>query len=306
MENSKRGESKPPNIIVVGILAAFGGFLVGAIVFMTLLQEDGMLNPAPTATVTFTSTNTSTPTATPTSTPTDTYTPTKTATPRPTATNTPTLTPTATSTATITHQTILSGIQTLGQLITVRQDIAFVDIPVRDPAPLGCAYTAQHVAKGVIEAGIDLAAIDKDSIQQNSNGPLILKVPAPTLTSCRIEYFRQYDQRGGGTASCFGNNWSAMSDIGRHLAMEQFVDEALLRVERDSDEEADKSSILHKAERQARIVLESFVRDVTGRQVEIDFIGAPEETLIPPSCKIEPPSNWVRRDDGGGWRRIAG
>ena len=186
---------------------------------------------------------------------------------------------------------ILSSIQASGQLITVRHELALVDLEVRDPAPLGCTYTAQHVAKGVIEAGIDLTAIGEDSILYDFFGyPEKVTAPAPAISSCRIEYFRQYDRHGGGTAKCFGNNWDAMSDIGRHLAMEQFVQEALER------------GILGQAQQKAEIVLASRIRYMIGGQVEIMFKEAPEQAIIPSSCKIKPPPNWERHDDGS-WKR---
>lgn len=186
---------------------------------------------------------------------------------------------------------LLSSILELGQLITIRQEFAAVDLEVRDPAPLGCTYTAQHVAKGVVEAGIDLTAIDEASIQRNFFGyPEKVNVPSPAISSCRIEYFRQYDKQGGGTAKCFGNNWDAMSEIGRHLAMELFVREAL---ERD---------ILEITKEQVSLVLDSSIRDLIGGQVQIVFEDPLEHPIIPQSCKIKPPVNWKPREDGS-WRR---
>ena len=186
---------------------------------------------------------------------------------------------------------ILSSILELGQLITIRQEFATVDLEVRDPAPLGCTYTAQHVAKGVVEAGVDLTAIDEASIRRNFFGyPEKVKVPSPTISSCRIEYFRQYDKQGGGTAKCYGNNWDAMSDIGRHLAMELFVREALER------------EILEIAEEQVSLVLGSSIRSLIGGHAQIEFDDSPEVPIIPPSCKIEPPANWEPREDGS-WGR---
>ena len=253
--------------------------------------------PTDTPTTTPTDTPTATPTDTPTTTPTDTPTATPTDTPTTTPTDTPTATPTntPTSTATITPippRIILSGIQTLGKLITIEKEIAIVDIQVRDPAPLGCAYTAQHLARGVIEVGIDLTAFDEDSIHRNFVGlPVKITAPSPVISSCRIEFFRQYDKQGGGTASCFANNWDAMSDIGRHLAMKEFL------------VEAQTEEIMERAQNQAALVLRSFISDLIGSRVEIEFEDAPEEPIIPQSCEIDPPANWEIRDDQSGWRR---
>ncbi len=170
-------------------------------------------------------------------------------------------------------------------------DLAHADVSVRNPESRACAYSAKHVAKGVIEAGIELSAIDEDNIQYHFIGNYYtLRVPAPALSSCRIEYFRQYEQRGGGTAFCFANNWQEMSDIGRHLSMKAFVQDAL------------ENGILEKAERQATIVLGDLVRELTGSNVHIEYEEAPEEAIIPSSCKLDPPSGW-EKDSEEGWKR---
>ena len=201
--------------------------------------------------------------------------------------------PTALPTSTpISPRTILSGIQDLDELITIRIDVALIELEVRDPAPLGCTYSAQHVARGVVEAGIDLAAIDEASIEKNMLGyPTKVTLPAPELSSCRIEYFRQYDRQGGGNAKCFGNNWEAMSEIGRHLAMEQ-----ILRHARDRD-------ILAKSGRQAVNVVGGFISNLTGGNVQIESEEPSQKPVIPPSCHIDPPDDWALREDGEGWRR---
>ncbi len=192
----------------------------------------------------------------------------------------------------VSPRTILSGIQALDELVTIRIDVALVELEVRDPAPLGCTYTAQHVAKGVVEAGIDLAAIGETSIEKNFLGyPTKVTVPSPKLTSCRIEYFRQYDQQGGGSAKCFGDNWEAMSEIGRHLAMEQFVIHAMDR------------NILERAGRRAIYEVGGFVSNLTGGNVHIESEDPPEVPAIPSSCSVDLPDNWVQRADGSGWRR---
>lgn len=252
------------------------------------------LTDTPTPTVTDTATATPTATLTNTPTATATITPTLTNTPTSTATLTPTPTDTATPTVTpISPRTIMSGIRSLGRLITVEQQFAIVDIVVRDPAPLGCAYTAQHIAKGVIEAGIDLFAMDEGNVQRNLFGyPEKVIAPYPAISSCRIEYFSQYNRRGGGTASCFANNWDAMSDIGRHLAMEQLV------------KEASDSDILERAEWQTTLVLNNFLSELIGRRIEIEYQDAPAEMIIPPSCRVDPPANWVPHDQNKvNWKR---
>ncbi len=254
--------------------------------------------PTDTATVTATSTNTPTSTAKPSNTATFTPYPTYTAlpshTPLPTHTALPTYTPFPTATSTLTPippHTILSGIRAQAKLITMQMELALVDLKVRNPASRACAYTAKHVAEGVFEAGIDLSAIDENSVDYHLFGnSYTLRMPAPVLSSCRIEFFRQYDKLGGGTAVCFHNNWSAMSDIGRHLSMEALVQEALER------------RILEKAQQQATYVLGDLVRELTGRNVHIEYAEAPDEPLIPSSCRLDLPPGW-EQDSEGGWKR---
>ena len=130
-------------------------------------------------------------------------------------------------------------------------------------------------------------------------------MPSPALTSCYIEEIEQYDRQGGGTASCFGNNWEAMKDIGKHLAMERLREEALGQLPRDAESESPRESILARAERQAAIVLRSFISDLTGQQVDIEFMDPPENPEHPRACTVAPPPNWERHqpDNDRDWRR---
>ena len=247
----------------------------------------------PTYTQPPTATSSNTPTDAPTFTPFPTYTALPSHTPLPTHTDMPTYTPFPTATPTMTPispRTILSGIRAQAKLITFQMELAVVEMKVINPASRACAYSAKHVAEGVIEAGINLSAIDENSIDYRLFGnSYTLRMPAPVLSSCRIEFFRQYDKRGGGTAVCFHNNWSAMSDIGRHLSMDALVQEALER------------RILEKAQQQATYVLGDLVRELTGRSVHVKFEKMPEVPLIPSSCQLSPPADWDK-DDEGGWK----
>ena len=179
-------------------------FAIGAFVGANLLQFGGPLWPAPTATPSYTptltptltlnsantltptATHTSSPTATPTSTPTTTPTNTPTATPTNTATNTPTATPTSTPTPI----PVLQHIQAMGQLVVISAELARGDIHVAisDGA---CSHGANHVAQGVIEAGIEFSVIDEDDIEGDFfSASYTIQLPPPELTSCRMEYIR--------------------------------------------------------------------------------------------------------------------
>ena len=255
-----------------------------------------------TATATFTQTLTATPSNTPTHTATPSTTPTPTVTPSATPTNTPTATPTNTPTHTSTPTStptntpippsrLLIGIQEVGQLITIKKEIADVGLEVRYRGHINCEYSAKHAAVGVIEAGVDLEAINEDSIKYDvGNNAYLILVPAPAISSCRIEEIDQYLQQGGGTATCFANEWMDMEDIARHLAMDRFV------------KEAQGDNTLERAGKQAEFVLGNLIRELTGSRVHIEYAKAPDEPSLPESCEHDLPLGW-RQDDEGKWIR---
>lgn len=189
-----------------------------------------------------------------------------------------------------TTRTIVNSIQPLGQLVTLSVEVAHANVNVIASTPI-CGYEANFVSQSVIEAGVDIADIDEESIDyKKEDDRFTIEAPAPAITSCRNEYFDQYAKSGGGTATCFDDFWDDMSIIGRRLSMNRFVEDAL------------KSGILKRAENQATIVLGNFISAVTGSQVHIEYEEAPEEAIIPPSCRLDLPSGWVE-DGEGGWTR---
>jgi len=156
---------------------------------------------------------------------------------------------------------------------------------------LNCEYSAKHAAVGVIEAGVDLEAIDEDSIMHDdSNDTYTIVVPAPAISSCRIEEIDQYIQEGGGTATCFANEWMDMEEIARHLAMKRFTQEVL------------EDETLDRAGKQAEFFLGNLIRELTSSRVHVVFAKAPDEPIIPESCQPKLPLGW-RQDDEGRWIR---
>ena len=148
--------------------------------------------------------------------------------------------------------------------------MAQIGLAVRYPGNIACEYSATHASVGVIEAGINLEAINEDSISYDFfSDTYTIIVPAPAIASCRIEEFDQYIQQGGGTATCFANEWMDMEDIARHLSMKRFVREAL-----DDD-------ILERAGDQATFVLGNLIRELTGRRVHVKYAEAPERAHHP-------------------------
>lgn len=170
--------------------------------------------------------------------------------------------------------------------------MAQVGLEVRYRANIACEYAAKHAAAGVIEAGIDLEAINEDNIDHSFlRNAYTIVVPEPSIASCRIEYIDQYIQEGGGTATCFANEWMDMEDIARGLFIEQFLNEALLEDE-----------ILKNAGDQARLVLGNLIRELTGSRVNIEYVETPNQSVIPDSCRPELPPGW-NIDDEGKWRK---
>jgi len=175
-------------------------------------------------------------------------------------------------------------------LVTLSVEVAHANVNVKTSTSL-CGYEANYVSQSVIEAGIDISDIDEDSIDlDEENDTVTVSAPAPAITSCRNEYFDQYAKSGGGTATCFDDFWDDMSIIGRRVSMDRFVQDAL------------ESGILKRAENQATIVLGNFISAVTGSKVHIKYDDAPDEPLIPSSCRLDLPPGW-EEDAGGGWKQ---
>ena len=88
--------------------------------------------------------------------------------------------------------TIVNSIQGMGQLVTVTSEVAKTDLKIeikRGPLNLG-GYSANHIAVGAIEAGINFDEIDEDSIRREGD-TYTLTLPASVITSCRIEHIDQ-------------------------------------------------------------------------------------------------------------------
>ena len=265
--------------------------------------------PLPSSTETHTATATAavTLTFTPTDTPSNTPTNTTTATPTYTSTSTPTYTATSTHTATMTYTPthtstptmtpipparILEGIKESGQLITVKAERALVGLEVRYPANIACEYSAKHAVVGVIEAGIDLETIGADDIRCDDFlcTSYTITLPQPEISSCRLDFIDQYTQLGGGTATCFANEWMDMEDIARHLAMKRFVPET------------QEDELLRRSGDRAALVLRNFVRELTGSRVHIQFAESLDTPIIPDSCNPQLPQGW-EKDREGKWRK---
>ena len=189
-------------------------------------------------------------------------------------------------------QTILTGLQPLGQLVSISASVAKADIAVAvDTGGIGglCNHRANHVAQGVVEAGIDFTQITENNITYDeSTDTYTITLPSPQLTSCRIEYIRQYE-RDGGNPTC-GIDWDSVRLIANYVATKEFAQDTL-----DSD-------ILERAETETTTLMESFIFSLTGSNVVVQYADA-GATIIPASCQPQLPNGWTYDETTNSWIR---
>ena len=183
------------------------------------------------------------------------------------------------TTATVTStQTIVNSVKPLGQLVSVSAQLAKADIrvEVREGFQNACGRTAYHVAQGAIEAGVDLTQLEEADISRDIlSGDLSITLPAPQLTSCRIDFLDQYDRS---TSAC-GPAWDSLRRLAQFETVIEFREDAI------------EGGILDIAQEEAEIVLTNFLQLATGQQVEVKF-EQPLEPIYPPSCLPESPGGW--------------
>jgi len=190
----------------------------------------------------------------------------------------------------ISGRTLINSIQPLGQLVTISTELAQADIfvEVEQGVINSCGHSAHHVAEGVIEAGVDFTRITADNISYTEvNDTYTITVPYPQITSCRIEYIRQYQ-----TSSNFGcsPNWDEVRVLAQVVAMDGFVEDALSK------------GILERAERENTLLMQSFVTALTNATVDIRYTNQDNPTpFVPSSCQPELPQGWEFNSQLGKW-----
>jgi hypothetical protein len=187
----------------------------------------------------------------------------------------------------VSTQTIVQGIQPMGQLVSISAQLAKADIfiGVQQGALNACGFGANHVAQGAIEAGINLTQVTAEDVTYNGvTDAYTLTLPPAQLTSCRVDFIRQYDRT---TTTC-AVDWDEARLLANYTSLIEFRDDAL------------EGGILNRAEQEARLVLGNFVRLLTGRDVEIGFKPADGATM-PPSCQPEVPQGWAFTQETGAW-----
>lgn len=189
----------------------------------------------------------------------------------------------------LSSQTIVESIQPMGQLVTVSAQLAKINqqINVSQGVLNMCAYRVNHAVQGTIEAGIDLTQIGADALRYDTaRETYILTVPAPQLTSCRIDEIQQYDW----SVSTCNPDWDGARLLANYTALNQFREDAV------------EGGILRRAENETRLVLGNFVRLLTGHPIEIIFAQT-ESTMMPTSCNPEPPQGWMQNPTDNSWSK---
>ena len=184
-------------------------------------------------------------------------------------------------------QTLVQGIQPLGQLVSVSAQLAKADINIGIQAGAlnACGFSADHVAQGAVEAGIDLTGFNTNSLNYDAaSNTYTLRLPSPQLTSCRIDFIRQY-RRSFTTCAV---DWDEARLIAQYEAMIDFRDDAV------------EGGILTRARLEAELVIRNFVELLTQSNVQVIF-DEPETPVVPPSCVPDIPEGWLMNEQTGQW-----
>lgn len=185
----------------------------------------------------------------------------------------------------VSSQAIISSLRGIGRLVTVTSDphMREVHIGVKQGILNLTSYGANHMAEGIIEAGIDFTRIRSDSLRCEDTCTLI--VPHPTITNCTITRLRQTEQ----SLALGRRDWELLEELGRYEAIQLFIDDV---------KELD---ILDKAKEETDIVLGEFVSAFTGKPVHVQFEPEPTALVTGVTCHPDPPFGWSK--ENGEWRR---
>lgn len=188
-----------------------------------------------------------------------------------------------------TSRTIINNLQGIGQLVTVKAEVAKTDVWVSvDQGFLNAGhYSANHIAIGAIESGIDFNQLSEDSVRfENDAYTLIL--PPPIITSCRIEHIAQNQH----SFTLLAADWDMIRQLAQHDAIVQFAHEMI------------EKGILKMSEEETASRIGSFVSTLTEKPVNIVYKEQTGEIDLPPSCQPDSPSSWVKGEDGA-WSRAS-
>ena len=183
--------------------------------------------------------------------------------------------------------TVVESIRGIGQLVTVTSEVWTTELSVEIHRGFLNAgyYSANHIAIGAIEAGIDFDQIDADDLQLKDE-VYTLTLPAPIITSCRIEYIDQNQH----SLTLLSADWDMVRQLAQAEALMQFADDMI------------EAGILDRAKEETALRLGDFVSEITGRPARVEFAARDGELELPESCQPYTPSGWVKDADGA-WKR---
>lgn len=187
--------------------------------------------------------------------------------------------------------TLLLNIQELGQFVTLSAEFANPSVVVRSERQgtfLRCAFTADHVVTGTIEAGVDLSQLTADDIRFNEEtSTYTITLPPANITSCRVDDIIQKDER----QSFCNVSFDEVRRLAQHIAELGFL------------EKAAEEQVIPRAEAEARDGISAFVGVLTGAQVNVEFSQPEVAAALPASCETQPPAGWVQDPRSGLWLR---
>ncbi len=176
----------------------------------------------------------------------------------------------------------------MGQLVVSSVEVARADIHIAVDDGRWCSHDADYVAQGAIEAGIDFGALDEDNVSYDwTTDSYTLHLPAPGLTSCRIEYIRQY----ANSFSVCNPDWDQVRILAHFEAINSFVDKVL------------EEGLLERAKDQAEVLLGSFVSSFTGKPVDIVFETVQATPEHPSSCEPDIPRGYSFNEETNEWTK---
>lgn len=193
----------------------------------------------------------------------------------PTYTPLPTHTPFPTPTP-IPPAFIIQQMESQAKLVVVKKEISRRNFHLGVDEGL-CSHGADFTAFGVIEAGIDFDAIDEDSVAYNARSQsYTLELPAPEFTSCRIESIRLIKN----SFSICNPDFDRARALAEVQVMKEFVDESL------------EDGLLADAQENTELILGDFVRNITGKPVQVTFEKQSRTPKRDSSCRPVASGGW--------------
>lgn len=184
----------------------------------------------------------------------------------------------------VSSQTIINSITELGELVTVSAETSKMDVFIEVNKNRPEYYSAHHRVTGIIEAGINFAEIEQDSVIYDSDKEFYtLMLPATIITSCRILDIEQYDW----STTLLQAPWDKVRQLAQHVSSLQFA------------EDMTEEGILEQAQLETELRLRDFVSSLTGKTVVVVFRPREEEIDLHDTCDVVRPAGWEQLDDGG-------